>query len=365
MNQDNASTESIGKFSRHHESIDQFEGISVTSDPSSSKLPQSAVMLRGFTLGLLKNTIEELGKESSTRKVVLDGEAGVGKSAVLNQVASHFLSLDHIVWMLPRPGKEFYAKESEGFTQSALASTVLKQFLQMNSALLAKIQVKGTHEIGKETFKGSLEKLVELGVSNQESSHQVLNATVSELVENSTDRPPVVFIIDQLNAFYTKTAYNDTDSSVITSDKFQLVQSFYKVLQQPSLKNAAVLAATDRTDPFIRSPYLDTLLSIHQNDRRKGAKYEDLQTVDPFGVVLPEKLDLLSNDGFAGKDVAPKGLERLDLKGLDRSEVESLLEMLSEEKVFHGKLSKNIVEKALLLSGGNAKRLVSLAPTLK
>ena len=43
-------------------------------------------------------------------------------------------------------------------------------------------------------------------------------------------RPPVLLAIDQVNGLYSRTAYYDVESKVVTADRFNLPRSFIRFL---------------------------------------------------------------------------------------------------------------------------------------
>ncbi|KAJ3203320.1 37S ribosomal protein S23 mitochondrial, partial [Dinochytrium kinnereticum] len=336
---ENATSDSAGTFFRVVPGLDQYEGEAFTKDPANHKIPQSSVMLRECTLKIMKDVMEELAKGRSTRKIVLDGEPGSGKSSVLLQLSGHFSALDYIVFYVPRPShwisaKEFYSKTESGtFIQPKLTSSVLKLFLNMNRTLLSKIQVVGEHTIGKSVFKGSLKDLSELGAGSPDVAHAALKAVLSELLSDASSRPPLVIAIDQVNALFTKTAYNDTDGTVLTSDRFELVSVFHDALSRRELTNAVILTALDQTDPTIKSPYLDHLL--HQGTR-VTSKFEDISDVDRYGVLPPTRMGRTKEDPvvLGGRD-APVGFEVKWVPTFDRVEVEMFLRWFGGLMMFH------------------------------
>ncbi|KAI8846462.1 mitochondrial ribosomal death-associated protein 3-domain-containing protein [Chytridium lagenaria] len=180
---------------------------------------------------------------------------------------------------------------------------------------------------------GSLKDLVESGINNSESSHVALKAVLGELLDNAGSRPPFIIAVDQLNALFTKTAYHDTDSTILLSDRFELINAFQEVLEHKKGMNA---------------------------------KFEDISDVDAFGVLLPRGIAKADGDGFVreGK-VKPVGLERVETPTLERREVESFLRYYAAMKVFYGKVNKSLVERVWILTGGNARKLVASTQLLK
>ncbi|KAI8854761.1 hypothetical protein BC829DRAFT_439042 [Chytridium lagenaria] len=262
---ENANPELIGNFYQVIPSLDKFRGQAFTMDPANHKLPQSSIMLRESTLKVMKNVMDEILKGNSGRKIVL----------AFNWIA----------------GKEFYSKTESGtFIQPKLTASVLKLFLDMNTDILAKI----------------------CGIWNQQCGiiTRSVKAVLGELLDNAGSRPPFIIAVDQLNALFTKTAYHDTDSTILLSDRFELINAFQE-------RNRL-------TDPVIKSPFLDLLLS--SDKKGMNAKFEDISDVDAFGVLLP------------------RGIAKADGTG---------------------KVNKSLVERVWILTGGNARKLVASTQLLK
>ncbi|KAI8615008.1 mitochondrial ribosomal death-associated protein 3-domain-containing protein [Chytriomyces sp. MP71] len=335
------------------------------------------IMLRESWLSLLSLINGELSKEQSKMKIFLDAQGGVGKSTFLNLAATHFKSFDTIVIHLPSvanwiSGLEPYDESAEEgmFTQAAFTSTVLSQFFKVNGPLLEKVVVQGKYEFDGAAFSGSLAQLVSIGIDSPKHSHKVLDAFISELLEFPENRPRVLFSFDQVNAFYSKTAYHDTKSNVLLADQLELLRPFMQILARPTLPKAAVICATDRTNGEINSPFLTHLLNgspAAARDLTDAALVytppnpDNLAEFSAFGnAVVPPAVAPALYDPFTFKaEVHPRGVAKFAVPCLQMGEAYALVEGLRRSgQLKVGKVSDEFVQKAVMVTKGNAREVL-------
>ncbi|KAJ3066856.1 37S ribosomal protein S23 mitochondrial [Podochytrium sp. JEL0797] len=320
------------------------------------------VMLRQSWLSLVDLINAEMKKPESKDKIFLDSRAGSGKSTFLNLAASHYKAFGYIVLHFPNvqswiSGLEPYAKPegSPYFTQSSFTSVVLKQILDVNSAVLDKITVKGAYTFGTTPFSGTLSQLLTVGIENTTESHKVLESFMNELLEFPENRPPVLFSFDQVNAFYGKTAYFDTESKPILADQMALMRPFINLMSRPSIPKATLLAATDQTTTQIKSPFLNHHLT---NPTAAPPTPTDLSQFSTFGNALVNKsIAPALYDPFTFKNnVHPVGVKVFAVPALSVGEAYSLVEGLRKKGLVGvGKVGDEFVQKTVMVTKGNAR----------
>ncbi|KAJ3334225.1 37S ribosomal protein S23 mitochondrial [Blyttiomyces sp. JEL0837] len=367
-----AVSENVGKVFQIPPSNDLFRH---------SSLQGSGLMLRESSLNLMDAVNGEIKKPQTSTKICLDGPAGAGKSSSLGLLSAHFQKLDWIVLHLQNPShwlaaKEPYAKDeaSKTFTQSQLTSKVLGSLLKSNQETLKKVAFRGDLTVGGTKFTGSLLDLVTLGSNNQTHSHSCLEALVKDLLDHPESRPPVLVAVDQVNSFYSKTAYFDTDSTRLTSDQFAIVNSFAKLLTRPSLSNMAVIAATDRTDPAIKSAFFDyhletcpTFEKSSSSDKLSVPKYQSMPGVENSPALLPHALAPAANDVFMlTKEFHPVGLTKYVIPSMSKSETVEFLRhhQTTTGRLHQNKLSQDYIIKTWMISGGNPGQIIKGFPLL-
>ncbi|KAJ3407208.1 hypothetical protein CcCBS67573_g02118 [Chytriomyces confervae] len=350
---------------------------------------KSTVMLRDSWLSLLSLINSEVAKSESKMKIFLDGASGAGKSTYLTHVATHFKSFGFIVVHLPNvanwvSGLEPYAQspDSPHFTQPAFTSTVLKQIHDVN----AEVVVKGSYVFEETPFSGTLSELLSVGIESPSKAHKVLDSFISELLEHPENRPKVLFSFDQVNALYTTTSYNDTNSNPILSSQLELLRPFLRVMSTPVIPKGIVVCACDNTNTKIRSPFLSHLLqSIPQAITKDLQEYTPPTPKDlsPFSATQPSSISSQSSavtneksphaivsetvspalyDPFTFDSAAhPRGvLARYNVPGLQPGEAYALIEGLRKTGALQvSKVSDAFVVKAVMLTNGNAKALLN------
>ncbi|KAJ3196293.1 hypothetical protein HK101_009401 [Irineochytrium annulatum] len=267
------------------------------------------------TLDLIALVDAELTKKGSERKIVLDGPGGIGKSATLLQLASHYRSFNYGVVYIPNPTKFInatlpYAEGPNGsYVQPEAAKQVLQTMASLNSELFANISIHGKHELNGRSITGSLIDLVDVGIKSPDVANAVVDGVLKELITYPDTRPPVVFVVDEVNALLAKTAYCDRNSNVLTADKFALMRSFLRVLALEKvgffsdladglvktmlvkLDNGAVICATERTSSRFRSNFIDKRVPNAAKARRPFMdQYQPLDGVSEFGTEDPDRI---------------------------------------------------------------------------
>lgn len=156
-------------------------------------------------------------------------------------------------------------------------------------------------------------------------------------------RPPILVALDQANALYCTTAYADTVSKPLTSDRFRAIQTFYKLLNQKHAKNTAFIIAQDTSRTQIHSFHLNKLggqAKVLNKDPSllPVKRYADLPNLDPEDCVLPLDLDPAQKDLFPRKDPAAAihNLQSFTIPRFLIEETEPMLKFYKQSNVYFG-----------------------------
>jgi hypothetical protein len=77
-----------------------------------------------------------------------------------------------------------------------------------------------------------LADLLKKALANKKQTTALFQEFLQNLMEKETNRPPVLFAFDQINCFYSKTAYFDSHSLPLTSDRLQPIHVFQKLFRE-------------------------------------------------------------------------------------------------------------------------------------
>jgi hypothetical protein len=211
------------------------------------------------------------------RFILVDGKRGMGKSTFLDYMAHNSKSIIIMPDLFSfTNGTAEYALVGDEYHQSKLALMVLGDVLKRNKSLLQKILVKGQ----------PADKFISNATLS--NAHDALDQTLECLV------PHALFCLDRVNALYSKTRYYDKESKVLHSDRFRIVQSFQRVLNNPSPK---IVAAMDYSISEIKSPFLEStlygiepIISFEDHTIKKepvGDNVPHLSLHEPERVIIP------------------------------------------------------------------------------
>ncbi|ORX94006.1 hypothetical protein K493DRAFT_352882 [Basidiobolus meristosporus CBS 931.73] len=240
-------------------------------------------------------TLLDESAEQPSQPIILSGEKGVGKSALLLQAVARSISSGWIVLYVPAAtewvnGSKPFAKVEDGkFTQTAFTSSILGQIKDTNSSILAEIPLKKAINIeNHQVAEGAnLVELLEVGIKDQQVSQQVLDAFLNEIQSNKTT--PTLIAVDEINAFYTLADYNDVNGRLLPAQHLMLVKSFLNFFsQRKTLANGVVLGATSKTFSRFQSPALEAALA-----EGKSPMNTPLRNVEVKTYTKPEAKGLL------------------------------------------------------------------------
>ncbi|KAJ3024161.1 37S ribosomal protein S23 mitochondrial [Thoreauomyces humboldtii] len=330
----------------------------------------SSFMLRQVTLDVIAAAGKAARESHSKGVIAIDGVRGVGKTVTMLQTVSYYVSEGWIVFYLPQVSQwvngiepfEFDPKSST-YQQPAVAARILEHFVNLNSSkVLGQLVTKDGKKVAD---------VARDGAENPERAQTALDAVLAALAGTSTERPSVLLAVDQVNAFYCKTAYHNTDSQVITANQLAVVRSFSDILnQQTKIPNSAVICSVDRSDTQHSSPLINKLFSTTEAaevtkqtpnaNPQLEKRYHDLAAVDEFGVLLPERLAPASYDLLAttASELLPKISQLVKVQPYSLYEVASAASYYVDiEALATAQLTREYVEKELVLTGGNPLRL--------
>ncbi|KAJ3176537.1 37S ribosomal protein S23 mitochondrial [Geranomyces variabilis] len=369
-----AKSKNIGEVLRMPANI--LANASLSSDslypPALARQALSAFMLRQTTLDVIDVIRQQAEKSVCDGVIALDGPRGVGKSVTLLQTATHFAKEGWIVFYVSQPvqwvnGTEPFEPATANspttiYAQPAVAARILNHLLKLNGRdRLGQIKVADGRNVAD---------VAQEGISDPSRSQAALDEILAAFAVDGKSRPRLLIAVDQVNTFYSTTAYHDTASKPITADKLAAVRSFASIFSlAKKLPHASLLCAADKSDTQHRAPVLAALLEAAKPIATKntgkseptiGKRYHDVSKIDEFGVLLPKALAPASYDPLASAtDLHPKIAGAIAVPAYDLYEVASAAAYYSDCGVFSNdvRIDRDFVEKELVLTGGNALKL--------
>ncbi|KAI9088878.1 mitochondrial ribosomal death-associated protein 3-domain-containing protein [Phlyctochytrium arcticum] len=322
--------------------------------------PQFAFMLRQTTLDLIQK-ITSSSKASST-PVIIDGPRGAGKSVALLQLASHFRKQGWITMYIPKTtvwtdGTQPFAlvKDTKLYEQPELVSGLLTQFLALNKDLSSI----------KTTNGQTLKDLANEGIKNSARAHKALEEIVNTLLAQKDK--PFLLAIDQINTFYSKTAYRDTESQPILATSLSIVNFFNNILTSPQKAiNSAIVGAKDYSDTYIQAPLFNAITaeqsrasSSTKTTTNLNSSEEPIPETSPYGALLPKTLSPETYDPYTSSiKTIPQKFQVWELPPYNLFEIASALHFYQNAGVLREeKLNRPLIEKFLAVTGGNALKV--------
>ncbi|KAI9236630.1 MAG: mitochondrial ribosomal death-associated protein 3-domain-containing protein [Podila humilis] len=250
----------------------------------------AALVVRESTVSLLEKIDASMKTPSSQTRLVLTGDAGAGKSAMLLQTVSHCLSAGWAVIYIPKAStwmNSSYAyntvPHSTSFVQPLLASTLVGQIHNVNKSVLSKLvtseMVKvGRHDVEKGT---SLSALLEVGVKDQFAAQEVMEVFMKEM--RAQKEIPTLIAVDEVNSFFRPTQYLRQDGKEMDPEHLKLPKLFLDYISgKSSLNHGAVVAATSDSLMINKSEVLEVALGT-----KVVSPYKSLsQTIMPWATGL-------------------------------------------------------------------------------
>jgi Mitochondrial ribosomal death-associated protein 3 len=273
---------------------------------------------------------------NDARLIVLDGDSGIGKSTTMLNVALQYHQSESLVLYVPNlsswtSGKYEFESTPNGYLQPTLCKHILSELVAWNESILKTLSSPVANQ--------TLLQYCQSGISNLKSSSQVLSLVLDHILSNNCDKQ-VLIALDQVNALYCSTMYRDKESTPVTADKFILISKIHSILSSEQFGNSKVVrvVSQDMTKPLIRSRPLEKKIrqlddiseSPHIDVTRN--RYQQLENVSEFGVLLPSKLE--SQQSFA--EIKLGNAVKLHINCFDKAETEKVLDFYKSKNVVAG-----------------------------
>lgn len=179
---------------------------------------------------------------------LLDGRSGVGKSAILLQLAQ-LLSSNFIIyipnihqWTI---GKYPYHPDGSVFDQPDISSQVLNNILILNQNILQNYP--------------SIKQFISDGIDNSPSK------TLMQLLEKHIESMNPILLVDQVNALYSPIEYKSKDGNPFPIEQFPVMNLIKKCFDNNSI---TAIGATSYSDTRIRPQKYNHSLPIYPGAHR-------------------------------------------------------------------------------------------------
>ncbi|KAG0346418.1 37S ribosomal protein S23 mitochondrial [Podila humilis] len=298
----------------------------------------AALVVRESTVSLLEKIDASMKTPTSQTRLVLTGDAGAGKSALLMQTVSHCLSAGWAVVYIPKAStwmNSSYAynavSESTSYVQPLLASTLVGQINNVNQSVLSKLVTSEPVMVGRHEIKkgSSLSALLEVGVRDQFVAQEVVEVFMKEL--GSQKEVPTLIAIDEVNSFFRPTEYLRKDGKAMDPENLQLPKLFLEYISgKSSLNHGAVVTATSDSLLTNRSEILDVALGT-----KVVSPYKNLsQTLMPWTA----------------------GLTRVDVPSYTREEAKGVFDYYKKGNIIFDAASEPLFLNKFITSDGNPRK---------
>ncbi|KAF9897421.1 37S ribosomal protein S23 mitochondrial [Lobosporangium transversale] len=298
----------------------------------------AALVVRESTVDLLERVDKAMKTPSAQSRIVLTGESGSGKSAVLLQAVSHCLSAGWVVIYVPKASTWMnssfaYNKVpgSTSFVQPLLASNVAGQIHGANKSTLNGIVVSENAMIGhQEVAKGTtLSALLEIAVKNQFAAQDVMELFLKEL--GAQKGVPTLIAVDEINTFFRPTEYLNQDAKALNPEHLKLPNLFLRYISgKNSLSHGAIVTATSETHWPRKSETLDVSLGV-----KVVSPYKKLsQTILPW----------------------TQGFTRFEVPNYTRPEAKGVFNYYKKGNIIYDAPSEALFLNKFITSGGNPRK---------
>ncbi|KAG0246911.1 mitochondrial ribosomal death-associated protein 3-domain-containing protein [Mortierella sp. GBAus27b] len=300
----------------------------------------AALVVREPTVSLLEKIDKAMTTPSAQSRIVLTGEPGSGKSAMLLQTVSHCLSAGWVVIYVPKASTWMNstfaynkAANTTTFVQPLLASNLAGQINSVNKPTLSKIVTSEIVKVGRqgaEVAKGTtLTDLLEIGVRDTSAAQDVMEVFMKEM--SAQNEIPTLIAVDELNSFFRPTQYLNQDGKELDPEFLKLPKLFLDYISGKSTtKHGAVVAAM--SDSFLenKSDVLDIALGLKQ--------------VSPY---FQQPQNVVS---------WTQGLTRFDVPTYTRTEAKGVFDYYKKGNIFFDAASESLFLNKFITSGGNPRK---------
>ncbi|KAG0371276.1 mitochondrial ribosomal death-associated protein 3-domain-containing protein [Gamsiella multidivaricata] len=298
----------------------------------------AALVVREPTVALLERVDKAMKTPSSQSRIVLTGDSGSGKSALLLQTVSHCLSAGWVVVYVPKASTWMnssfaYSKaaNSTSFVQPLLASNLVGQINSVNKSVLSKIVTSekvrvGRHEIEKGT---TLSALLETGVKDQFAAQDIMEVFMKEM--SAQKEIPTLIAVDEVNAFFRSTQYLSQDGEELDPEHLKLPKLFLNYISgKSSFEHGAIVAAISDTLLANKSELLEIALGIKE--------------VSPYKKLSPTIMPWT------------EGLARMDVPNYTRTEAKGVFDYYRKGNIFYDAASESLFLNKFIASAGNPRK---------
>ncbi|CAO3563213.1 unnamed protein product [Mortierella alpina] len=298
----------------------------------------AALVVRDATVSFLNIIDKAMRTSSANTRIVLTGDSGAGKSAMLLQTVSHCLSSGWVVIYVPKAStwmNSSYAynkvPSTTTFVQPSLASALAGQINSVNKDALGKIVTSEKAKVGRhEVEKGTtLSALLQMGIKDQLAAQDVLEVFMNEM---STQKEiPTLIAVDEINSFYRPTQYLSQDGKELDPDHLKLPKLFLNYISgKSSLDHGAVIGATSDSLLINKSEILEVALGV-----KEVSPYKSLsQTIAPW----------------------TQGLTKFEVPNYTRQEAKGVFDYYRKGNVFYDAPSEALFLNKFITSDGNPRK---------
>ncbi|ORZ38021.1 mitochondrial ribosomal death-associated protein 3-domain-containing protein [Catenaria anguillulae PL171] len=255
--------------------------------------PGGGILKRAFV-----NTVVDA--VNAHKPVVIDGPIGAGKSCTLEHIVSaHRSESPESVIVYIKDASEYfdgrhpYKRAANGSWHLPTAtSALLSDVLAANKSSLQSSVTSTSFSFGPSTkvdASAPLEALVKVGAGSAERASDVCEALFEELRK----MPNSLIAIDHVNALFSQTRYFSTESKPLLARDFSLGYSLRSFFFPPSSSRKPfaghVVGATSRTNPRFPGKQLESFANVQKFTVPVYSKSEAQQVVDFYaaqGVIL-------------------------------------------------------------------------------
>ncbi|KAF9966537.1 37S ribosomal protein S23 mitochondrial [Mortierella alpina] len=298
----------------------------------------AALVVRDATVSLLDTIDKAMQTSSANTRIVLTGDSGAGKSAMLLQTVSHCLSSGWVVIYVPKAStwmNSSYAynkvPNTTTFVQPALASALAGQINSVNKDALNKIVTSEKAKVGRhDVEKGTtLSALLQMGIKDQLAAQDVLEVFMNEM--SAQKEIPTLIAVDEINSFYRPTQYLSQDGKELDPDHLKLPKLFLNYIAgKSSLDHGAVIGATSDSLLINKSEILEVALGV-----KEVSPYKSLsQTIAPW----------------------TEGLTKFEVPNYTRQEAKGVFDYYRKGNVFYDAPSEALFLNKFITSDGNPRK---------
>ncbi|KAF9576385.1 37S ribosomal protein S23 mitochondrial [Mortierella alpina] len=298
----------------------------------------AALVVRDVTVSFLNTIDKAMQTSSADTRIVLTGDSGAGKSAMLLQTVSHCLSSGWVVIYVPKAStwmNSSYAynkvPSTATFVQPSLASALAGQINSVNKDALSKIVTSEKAKVGRhEVEKGTtLSALLQMGIKDQLAAQDVLEVFMNEM--GAQKEIPTLIAVDEINSFYRPTQYLSQDGKELDPDHLKLPKLFLNYISgKSSLDHGAVVGATSDSLLINKSEILEVALGV-----KEVSPYKSLsQTIAPW----------------------TQGLTKFEVPNYTRQEAKGVFDYYKKGNVFYDAPSEALFLNKFITSNGNPRK---------